>query len=124
MAYVSYDKLWRSDFYNNVSAKYRDHDIYFNQLKLKVNVNYKKMKEKATKLEPSKDEDVINKAYLDKKLSKMEGQISYIEKDYNEFKLFNSKKSAEEILIEKAVKTTIPISYDKGLFDFLTTEIK
>ena len=82
------------------------------------------MKEKATKMEPSKDEDVINKAYLDKKLSKMEGQISYIEKIYNEFKLFNSKKSAEEILIEKAVKTTIQISYGKGLFDFLTTEIK
>ena len=36
MAYISYE------FYNNVSAKYRDQDLNFNQLKLKVNDTYEK----------------------------------------------------------------------------------
>ena len=30
MAYISYDKLWRSEFYNNVSAKDRVQDINLN----------------------------------------------------------------------------------------------
>ena len=37
MAYISYDKLWRSEFYKNVSAKGRVQDISLNQVKLKVN---------------------------------------------------------------------------------------
>ena len=36
MAYRSYDQLWRSEFYNNVSAKDRVQDIKPNQLNLKV----------------------------------------------------------------------------------------
>ena len=36
-----------------------------------------------TNFEPVND-DVINKAYLDEKLEKIDGHISYIEKDYNE----------------------------------------
>ena len=44
MAYISYDISWRSDFYNNLSAKYRVQDINLNQLKLKVNNSYKKDK--------------------------------------------------------------------------------
>ena len=36
MASFSYDKLWRSEFYNNVSAKARNQSICLNQLKLKV----------------------------------------------------------------------------------------
>ena len=40
-----------------------------------------------TNIEPSNDEDGTNKAYLDTTLSKIEGQISYIENDYKEFKL-------------------------------------
>ena len=42
MAHVSYDKLWRSEFYNNVSAKDRVQDIKFSQLKLNVNNTYQK----------------------------------------------------------------------------------
>ena len=38
-------------------------------------------------------------------------------KDYNEFKLQYTKQSVEEILIQRFVKTTIQILYDKGLFD-------
>ena len=40
-----------------------------------------------------------------------------MEKDYNEFKSHYNKQSVEEILIQRAVKTTIQILYDKGLFD-------
>ena len=50
-------------------------------------------------------------------MSKIEGQISYFQKDYNEFKSQYNKQSVEEILIQRAVKTTIQILYDKGLFD-------
>ena len=62
-------------------------------------------------------EDVINKSYLDSKLSKTEGQISSFEKDFNEFKLQNNKQSIEEFLIRRAVETKIPILYDRGFFD-------
>ena len=70
-----------------------------------------------TIFQPVDDSDVINKAYLDGKLSKIEGQISYCQKDYNELKLKYNKQSVEHILIKRAVKTTIQILYDKGLFD-------
>ena len=43
--------------------------------------------------------------------------MSKLEKDFNEFELQYSKQSVEEILIQRAVKTTIQILYDKGLFD-------
>ena len=59
MAYKSYDNLWRSEFYNNVSSKNIVKDFNLNQLKLKVNDTYKK-DEKVTNIEPSHDEDVIN----------------------------------------------------------------
>ena len=45
------------------------------------------------------------------------GHLSKLEKEYNEFKLHYNKQSAEEILVQRAVKTTIQILYDKGLFD-------
>ena len=48
---------------------------------------------------------------------KIDGQLSKLEKDYNEFKLQYNIQSVEEILIQRAVKTTIQILYDKGLFD-------
>ena len=63
-----------------------------------------------------KDEDFINEAYLDKKLSKIKGQISLRDEDYKKFKLCDNKHS-EGVLIEKAVETTKQILYDKGLFD-------
>ena len=48
---------------------------------------------------------------------KIDGHLSKLEKDYNEIKLQYNKQSAEEILVQKAVKTTIQTLYDKGLFD-------
>ena len=40
-----------------------------------------------------------------------------MENDYNEFKSQYNKQSVEEILIQRAVKTTIQKLCDKGLFD-------
>ena len=48
---------------------------------------------------------------------KIKGHLSKLEKDYSEFKLQYNKQSVEGILIQRAVKTTIQIIYDKGLFD-------
>ena len=48
---------------------------------------------------------------------KINGHLSLLEKDYNEFKLQYNKQSVEDILIQRAVKTTIQILHDKGLFD-------
>ena len=50
-------------------------------------------------------------------MKKIDGHLSFLEKDYNEFKLEYNKQSVEDILIQRAVKTTIQILYDMGLFD-------
>ena len=47
----------------------------------------------------------------------MNGHLSILEKEYNDFMLQYNKQSVEEILIQRSVKTTIQIFYDKGLFD-------
>ena len=117
MAYMSYDKLWRSEFYNNVSAKDGVQDINFNQLKLKINDSYKKDEKRKTKFEASNPENVTNKGFSDTNLSKTECQISYIEKDYDELNLLGNQQSVEKILIQGAVKTTIQKRYDLGSFD-------
>ena len=117
MAYISYNKLWESEFDGIVSKRDKLQDSNISQLKLEVHDTYKKDEKITTNFEAVNDEDVINKAYLDEKLKKINGHISYIEKDYNEFKIQYNKQSVEEILIQRAVKTTIQILYDKGLFD-------
>ena len=117
MAYISYNKLWESDFDNIVSKRDKLQDLKINNLKLEVNDTYKKDEKLTTSFEAFDDSDVINKAYLDDKLKKIDGHIAYIEKDYNEFKKQYNKQSVEEILIQRAVKTTIQLLYDKGLFD-------
>ena len=48
---------------------------------------------------------------------KIDGHLSKLEKDYNELKIQHNKQNVEGILIQRAVKTTIQILYDKGLFD-------
>ena len=92
-------------------------DSNINQLKLEVYDTYKKDEKITTTFEAVNDEDVINKGYLDEKLLKIDGHLSKLEKDFNEFKLQYNKQSVEEILFQRAVKTTIQILYDKGLFD-------
>ena len=117
MAYLSYNKLWESEFDGIVSKRDKLQDLNINQLKLEVHDTYKKDEKIKTNFEPVDNEDVINKGYLDSKLLKIDGHLSKLEKDFNEFKLQYNKQSVEEILVQRAVKTTIQILYDKGLFD-------
>ena len=117
MAYISYNKLWESEFDGIVSKRDKLQDSNINQLKLEVHDTYKKDERITTNFEPVDNEDVINKGYLDEKLIKINGHISNLEKDYSEFKLQYNKQNVEDILIQRAVKTTIQILYDKGLFD-------
>ena len=100
-----------------VSKRDKLQDLNINQLKLEVHDTYKKDENLTTTFEPTDNSDVINKAYLDEKIKKIDGHISCIEKDYNEFKLQYNKQSVEDILIQRAVKTMIQILDDKGLFD-------
>ena len=117
MAYISYNKLWESEFDGIVSKRDKLQDLNINNLKLEVNDTYKKDEKLTTNFEPIDNNDVINKGYLDSKLLKIDGHLSKLEKNFNEFKLQYNKQSVEEILIQRAVKTTIQILYDKGLFD-------
>ena len=87
MAYISYNKLWESEFDGIVSKRDKLQDLNINQLKLEVHDTYKKDEKITTNLKAVDDEDAINKAYLNEKLKKIDGHISYIEKDYNYFEL-------------------------------------
>ena len=117
MAYISYNKLWESEFDGIVSKRDKLQDANISQLKLEVHDTYKKDEKITTNFEPVDNEDVINKGYLDEKLIKIDGHLSKLEKNYNEFKLDHDKQAVEEILIRRAVKTTIQVLYDRGLFD-------
>ena len=117
MAYISYNKLWESEFDGIVSKRDKLQDSNINQLKLEVYDTYKKDEKITTNFEPADNNDVINKGFLDKKLLKIDGHLSKLEKDFNESKLQYNKQNVEDILIQRAVKTTIQILYDKGLFD-------
>ena len=117
MAYISYNKLWESEFDGIVSKRDKLQDLNINNLKLEIHDTYKKDEKITTNFEPTDNTDVINKGYLDEKLLKIDGHLSKLEKDYNEFKLQYNKQNVEDILIQRAVKTTIQILYDRGLFD-------
>ena len=56
-----------------------------NQLELEVHDTFKKDEKLATNFEAVDDEDVINKSLLDENLLKINGQISFLKNDYNEF---------------------------------------
>ena len=117
MAYISYNKLWESEFDGIVSKRDKLQDANISQLKFEVHDTYKKDEKITTNFEPVDVSDVINKCYLDSKLLKIDGHLSKLEKVFNEFKLQYNKQNVEEILVQRAVKTTIQILYDKGLFD-------
>ena len=99
-----------------VSKRDKFQDLNFNQLKLEVHDTYKKDEKIRTNFEAVDDKNVINKAYLDKKLKKIDGQISYLEKDSNDFKIQYNKQSVEDNSIQRAVETAIQILCDKGFF--------
>ena len=117
MAYISYNKLWESEFDGIVSKRDKLQDLNINHLKLEAHDTYKKYEKITTNFEPINNEDIINKSYIDEKLLKINSHSSKLEKDYNEFKLQYNKQSVEDILIQRAVKTTIQILFDTGLFD-------
>ena len=116
MAYISYNKLWESEFDGIVSKRDKLQDVNISQLKLEVHGTYKKDEKITINFEPTDNTDVINKGYLDDKLLIINGYLSNLEKDYKEFELQYNKQSVEDILIQRAVKTAIQILYDKGLF--------
>ena len=97
MAVISYNKLWESEFDGIVSKRDKLQDANFNQLKLEVHDTYKTDEKITTNVEVVNDEDVINKTYLDEKVKKVEGHITYNKKPYNEFKLPYNKQSEEDI---------------------------
>ena len=86
MAYIRYKILWEGYFDNIVYEKHKVKDLEINQLKLEVQGTYKK-DERKTIFEAVVDEDVITKAYLGETISEIDGHISILEKDYNEFEL-------------------------------------
>ena len=92
MAYISYKKLWESEFDGIVSKRHKLQYLNINQLKLEVHDTYKKDDKITTNFEPIDNEDVINKNYLDSKLLKIDGHLSKLEKDYNEYKYNTTNK--------------------------------
>ena len=117
MAHMRHYRVWESEFDNTVSTKDKMQDIHLNELKLEVRDNYNKNENTTKTFEPSNIVDVINKVYLVEKSLKIDGHLSILEKDYNEFKLRYNKQSVEVILIQRAVKATIQILYDKVFLD-------
>ena len=117
MAYISYNKVWGNEFDNIVFKRDKLQDLNIIQLKLEVHDYYKKDGKLTTNFEPTDNIDVINKAHLDKKLVKINGQLSFSEKYYNEFKSQYNKQSVEGVSFERAVNTTMHMLYHKGLFD-------
>ena len=85
------------------------------QIKLEVYDAHEKDDKITTKSKPLFDEVDINKTYLDGNFFKLISPSSFFEKDVNEFKLQDNKKPIEEILIQTAVKTTIPTLHDERI---------
>ena len=117
MAYISYNKLWESEFDGIVSKGDKLQDSNINQLKLKLYDTYKKDEKLTTNFEPNDNEYIIKEGCIDSKLLKIDTHLSKLEKKNNEFKLQYNKQSVEDILLQRAVKTTIQILLDKGLSD-------
>ena len=105
MAYTSYNKLWENDFDNIVFKKDKVKDININHLKFEVPDSYEKDEKTTTNFEHTND--VINKAYLDEKVFKINGRLSLLEKLYNEILINYNKQSVEETFSQRAVKTII-----------------
>ena len=80
-------------------------EIYVNQPKIEVHHSYEKDEKVTTNIEAINNEDAKNKGFLNKTLYEIEGGLSFLEEDFNEFKILTNKQSIEEVLIKRAVKT-------------------
>ena len=96
--------MWEPEFDGIVSKRDKLQDLNINQLKLEVHDSYKKDEKLTTKFEPNDNEDVINKGYLDLKLLKIDGHLSFLEKDYNELKLHYNKTKCRRYFNSKSCK--------------------
>ena len=65
MAYISYNKIWESEFDDINSKRDKLQDVNTNQLKLELHDTSKKNEKLTTNFEAVNDEGLINKAYLD-----------------------------------------------------------
>ena len=74
-------KIWESKFDGIVFKTDKLQDLNINQLKLEVHDTHKKDGKITTNFEPTDDKDVVNKAYVDEKLFKKNGHLSFLEKD-------------------------------------------
>ena len=97
MAYISYNKLWESEFDGIVSKGDKLQDLNINQLKLEVYDTYKKNRKITTNFEAVDNEDIISKGFLNSNLLKIDGHLSKFKKDYNEYKLQYNKQKVEDI---------------------------
>ena len=61
MAYISFNKLWESEFDGIVSKRDKLQDLNINQLKLEIHDSYKKDEKITTNFEPTDDLDVVTK---------------------------------------------------------------
>ena len=101
MSYISLKKLCEPEFDGIVSKRDKLQDLIINHLKFEIHDTYKKDEKITANIETTDDSYVINKAYLDDKIEKIDGHIAYIEKDYNELKKHYNKQSVEKILVQK-----------------------
>ena len=67
MVYISYNKLWESEFENIVFKRDKIKDLNLSQLRLELHDTFKKDEKLTTIFDSIEDSDVINKAYLDSK---------------------------------------------------------
>ena len=78
---MSYNKHWENEFDIIVSERDKLQDLNINHLKLKEHDTFEEDEKITTNFEPSINEDVINKAQLDEKLFKINGHLTFLEKD-------------------------------------------
>ena len=70
MAYISYNKLWESEFNGIVSKRNELQDLNINEIKLEVHDTHKKCEIITTNFKTVDHEDVINKSFSDEKVLK------------------------------------------------------
>ena len=93
MASFSYIELWESEFDNIVSERDKLKDMNIILLKLEVHDTYEEDEKITTDFEPVTIENVLSKACPDENFRiKVNGHLSSIQKDYNDFNLQYNKQ--------------------------------